>query len=188
MRLFVLLVLAGIPAAAQNVSATLNGTVRDASGAVIVNAAVTLTNGATGVSRALLSNADGYFVFTDLLAGTYSLAIELSGFKKYRLSEIVLTAGQTRALGQLAMTLGEVAETVSVEATATPVELGSGEKSGVITDEDLENTAIRGRDYLDMLRLLPGVVDESEGREAPGPDGIRGIFINGARENQKNVT
>ncbi len=102
--------MAAMPLAAQNVSATLNGTVRDVSGAVIVNAGVTLTNDATGASRAAHSNAEGYFVFTDLLAGNYSLALELSGFKKYRLNEINLTAGQTRALGQLTMTLGEVAD------------------------------------------------------------------------------
>src|SRR5437016_1343512 len=106
MWMLVLLVMAAVPLAAQNVSATLNGTVRDVSGAVIVNAGVTLTNDATGASRAAHSNAEGYFVFTDLLAGNYSLALELSGFKKYRLNEINLTAGQTRALGQLTMTLG----------------------------------------------------------------------------------
>ena len=180
--------LLAVPMAGQNVRATLNGTVRDSTAAVIVNAAVTLTNDATGATRTAQTNAGGYFVFTDLLAGSYSLNVEMSGFKSYRQREIKLTAGQIRALGDIPLSLGEVAETVTVEATVAPVELGSGEKSGVITSEDLENTAIRGRDYLDMLRLLPGVVDESEGREAPGPDSIKSIFINGARDNQKNVT
>jgi hypothetical protein len=77
---------------------------------------------------------------------------------------------------------------VTVEDTVAPVQLASGEKSSLITAEELENTALRGRDFLDMLRLLPGIVDEREGREVPGPDGIRGLFINGARENQKNMT
>ncbi|MGH9718828.1 MAG: carboxypeptidase regulatory-like domain-containing protein [Bryobacteraceae bacterium] len=176
------------PLAGQNVSATLNGTVRDSQGAVIAAAAVTLTNEANGATRSGLTNTEGYFVFPDLLVGSYSLKVEMSGFKTYQQREIRLTAGEIRALGQIGLALGEVAEVVTVEANATPVELGSGEKSGVITGEEIDSLAIRGRDFLDVLRLLPGVVDESEGREAPGPDGIRGIFINGARENQKNMT
>ena len=107
-------------------------------------------------------------MFSDVLVGTYSLSIEMRGFKSYRLREINLTAGQIRGLGDILLSVGEVTETVTVEATAATLDLASGEKSGVITASDLENTALRGRDYLDMLRLMPGVVDESEGREAPG--------------------
>jgi hypothetical protein len=177
-----------LPLCAQDVTATLNGTVRDAHAAVVPNASVSVTNEATGARRQLLSNADGYFAFTDLQIGSYSLAIELAGFKTYRQHGITLTAGQIRSLGELRLSIGDVTETVTVEAESVAVSLASGEKSGVITAKDLENTAIRGRDYLDMLRLLPGVVDESDGREAPGPDGIRNLYINGGRENQKNIT
>jgi outer membrane cobalamin receptor len=173
---------------AQDVTATLNGTVHDSSGGVMPAANVTVTNDATGVARVARTNAGGYFAFTDLQIGSYSLRIEMSGFRAYRQSDITLTAGQIRTLGDIRMKVGDVAETVTVQANALSVELASGEKSGVITRRDLEETAIRGRDYLDMLRLLPGVVDESDGREAPGPDGIRSLFINGARDNQKNVT
>jgi hypothetical protein len=176
------------PLAAQNVSATINGTVRDSSGAVIPGATVTLTNELTNVSRSTKSNAEGYFVFPDLLAGTYALSVDMTGFRPYRQSGIRLNSGDIRALGEVTLVVGELAEVVTVEATAAPVELGSGEKSGVVTGEEIDSLAIRGRDFLDVLRLLPGVVDESEGREAPGPDGIRSIFINGARENQKNMT
>jgi hypothetical protein len=176
------------PLAAQNVTATLNGTVRDSSGARIAGAKVALTNESTGAARQMATNSEGYFAFADLLVGTYSVAIEMPGFKANYHREISLTAGQIRALGDILLSVGDVTETVTVEATAATVDLASGEKSGVITASDLENTALRGRDYLDMLRLQPGVVDESEGREAPGPDGIRNLYINGARENQKNVT
>ncbi|MBI3208842.1 MAG: carboxypeptidase regulatory-like domain-containing protein [Candidatus Solibacter usitatus] len=183
-----LLLLSSIPLAAQNVSATINGTVRDASGAVMPKAKVVITNDATGAPRQALSGADGNFVFPDMLAGSYSLMVEMKGFRTLRQKDIRVTASQIRALGDLKLSVGEVAETITVEDSVAPVELGSGERSGVITQDELQNTAIRGRDYLDMLRLLPGVVDESEGREAPGPDGIRNLYINGARENQKNVT
>jgi hypothetical protein len=185
--LFLTTILA-LPVWGQNVSATINGTVRDSSGAVIPGASVTLTKTDTGTTRIVQSNTEGYFVFSDVLAGTYSISVEHTGFKTYRQADIRVTAGETRALGDVQMQIGQVAEVLTVEATAAPVDLGSGEKAGVVTGEDLDRTAIRGRDFLDMLRLLPGVVDEQDGREAPGPDGIRNLFINGARENQKNMT
>jgi hypothetical protein len=183
-----LAVLALQPLCAQNVTGRINGTVRDASSAVVPNATVSLTHEATGAKRQVQSNADGYFAFPDLQIGSYDLAVELAGFKAYRQHGIELTAGQIRSLGELRLSVGDVAESVTVESDIAFVALASGEKSGVITNSDLENTAIRGRDYLDMLRLQPGVVDESDGREAPGPDGIRNLYINGARENQKNIT
>ena len=193
MRLPILVILtlcalAGTPLSAQDVTATVNGTVRDASASVVPNAVVSLTNDATGAKRQIATNADGYFAFTDLQIGSYSIAVELAGFKTYRQRGIELSAGQIRSVGELRLAVGELAESVTVEADIAAIALASGEKSGVITNKDLENTAIRGRDYLDMLRLLPGVVDESDGREAPGPDGIRNLYINGARENQKNIT
>jgi hypothetical protein len=190
-RVVLLLALAAMamaPLLAQNVTAKVNGTVRDATGAVIVKATVKLTNDDTGAARVVHTNSDGYFSMTDIQVGSYTLSVEMAGFKAYRQQDIKLSAGQIRAIEDISLPVGDVAESVTVEATAAPIELGSGEKSGTITGDELQNTAIRGRDYLDMMRLLPGVVDESEGREAPGPDGIRNIYINGARENQKNIT
>jgi hypothetical protein len=176
------------PSLAQNVAATLNGTLRDSSAAVIVGGLVTVAHNATGATRMAHTNAEGYFVFTDLQPGSYAVTVEVVGFKKHRQNDLTLTAGETRTLGNINMAVGEVAETVTVEANTAQVQLASGEKSGVITGAELDSTALRGRDYLDMLRLLPGVVDENEGREAPGPDGTRSLYINGARDNQKNIT
>ncbi len=183
-----LLLAAAAPLAAQNISATLNATVRDTTGAVVPGANVTLVNELTGAKRSTQTNSEGYFVFPDLLAGTYALAVDMGGFRPYRQSGIRLNSGDIRALGEITLTVGEVTETVTVEATAAPVELGSGEKSGVVTGEEIDSIAIRGRDFLDVLRLLPGVVDEKEDRETPSPTGIVGLYINGARENQKNMT
>lgn len=174
--------------AAQNISSTLNGAVRDGTGAVVPDALVTLRNEETGAARTLRTNTEGYFAFTDLLPGAYSLSVELSGFKTYRQRDIRLSASEIRTLGQVVLELGAVSEVVTVESEGTPVELSSGEKSGVISGDELDQLALRGRDFLDVLRLLPGVVDTNEGREAPGPDGVRNIYINGGRDNQKNLT
>jgi len=186
--LSVIAVAFAMPLSGQDISATLNGTVRDSSGSVIINATVKLASNDTAAVKTAKTNAEGYFAFPNLVIGAYSITVEMTGFKSYRQRDIVLTAGQVRSVGDITMAVGDIAESVTVEANAAPVELGSSEKAGVITGDDLQNTAIRGRDYLDMLRLMTGVVDESDGREAPGPDGIRNLYINGARENQKNVT
>jgi len=184
----ILALLCPAAALAQNVSARVIGSVRDASGAAVPGVTVKLINEQTGAARNATVDAEGYFVFGDVLPGRYTLEIQASGFKNHRQAGIEVSAGDTRALGEITLELGAVTEVVTVEDTVAPVQLASGEKSSLITAEELENTALRGRDFLDMLRLLPGVVDESEGREVPGPDGIRGLFINGARENQKNMT
>src|SRR2546427_10515632 len=120
--LLLLAVFSALPLAAQNVSATINGTVRDSSGAVVANAAVTLVHESTGAKRTAQTNTEGYFALPSLLAGTYALSVEMPGFKKYQQREINVTAGQIRALGQIVLPLGEVAEVVTVEASATPVE------------------------------------------------------------------
>jgi hypothetical protein len=186
--LLVASVLCPVALLAQNVSARLMGSVRDASGAALPGVTVKLTNEQTGAARLATADASGHFVFGDVLPGRYTLEIQASGFKNHRQTGIEVSAGEVRSLGDIILQLGAVTETVTVEDTVAPVQLASGEKSSLITAEELENTALRGRDFLDMLRLLPGIVDEREGREVPGPDGIRGLFINGARENQKNMT
>src|ERR1700729_1747283 len=72
-----------LPSAYAQVSATINGTVLDAAGAVIPGATVTVTNEATGQSRDTVSNGEGYFAFPALLTGSYALKIEAKGFKSF---------------------------------------------------------------------------------------------------------
>ena len=78
MRWLCFVFLAALPLAGQDVSATINGTVRDASGAVILNAKAKLANDNTGIARTVQTNAEGYFVFTDVQVGSYSLTVETS--------------------------------------------------------------------------------------------------------------
>ena len=146
--LLLLVTILALPLAAQNVSSTLNGTVRDSSGAVVPGATVTLTNDQTGATRVVQSNAEGYFVFAAVLPGAYSVTVEMAGFKTYRERDIRLNAGDIRALGDVRLQVGQVAEAITVDATALPVELGSGEKSGVFTGDEIERTAREARGAL----------------------------------------
>lgn len=91
-------------------------------------------------------------------------------------------------LGKLALEMGGVSESISVTGEVSQIQLASAEKSGTINQEQLQKIAVKGRGFFAMLNTVPGVVDNlSQARETSSPDSIRGTFINGSRENQKNM-
>ncbi|MBI4889552.1 MAG: TonB-dependent receptor [Acidobacteria bacterium] len=174
---------------AQNVSSSVTGVVVDSSGAAIIGAEVKLVNQGTGASLDGKTGTDGGFTFPNLLAGQYRFSAKMAGFKQMEVKDIVVTSGEIRTLGQVQLQVGEVRESVSVEAVAVAVQTSSAEKSGVITGSQLNDIAVRGRDFFTYLATIPGIVDNlSQRRETSSPDSIRGTFINGGRENQKNLT
>lgn len=173
---------------AQVVSSSVKGALVDPTGAAVPGATCTLINQATGAALTTASASDGAFTFPNVLAGTYTLRVQAAGFKNQETTNIVVTASETRALGRITLTLGEIKETVSVIAEAAAIQLASSEKAGTITADQLQNIAVRGRDFFTYLLTVPGVVDNfSQRRETMSPDSIRGTFINGGRENQKNL-
>jgi hypothetical protein len=175
-------------AVAQNISCSITGTVQDSGGAVIPNAAITVTDESTGFVRSVKTNDSGYFSFPDLTAAKYTLSATAAGFKRYEQKNIALNSGDQRSLGAIALTIGDVAESVTVTAEAAPVQLGSSEKAGVLTGEEIDSMALRGRDFFDAIGLVAGVVDMSESRESPSPSSIQNIFILGSRSQAKNMT
>ena len=111
----------------------------------------------------------------------------MTGFKSAQLKDIVVSAGEVRTPGQLKLEVGALSESVQVTAEVSQIQLATGEKAGLITSSQFQNLAVKGRDMFAFLATIPGVVDNgSQARETAGPDSMRGTFINGARENQKN--
>lgn len=175
------------PCAAQTVSSSITGVLLDSSGAALPGVECTLTNQATRATYTARTAPDGGFTFPNLLAGRYTFSAQMTGFKTLETRDIIITSGEVRALGSLAMQVGEVRESISVEAQAVAVQTSSSEKAGVVTGTQLNDIAVRGRDFFTYLQTIPGVVDNfSQRRETASPDAIRGTFINGGRENQKN--
>jgi hypothetical protein len=174
-------------AAAQNVSSSLSGTVQDPAGAIIPSAAVTLTSDRTGFLQTTKTNAEGFFAFPYLVPGTYTLAVSREGFKTYTQSDIAVTSAEHRSLGTVGLQLGGVSESISVTAEPNPVNLASGERSSVLTGEEINGMALRGRDIADAIGLLPGVVDTVDGRETSGPSSFNNLFFNGGRSQSKNL-
>jgi Carboxypeptidase regulatory-like domain len=183
---FVVLLPALLPA--QNVSSGLSGTVVDPGRAVIAAAQVTVTSEDNGFVRTVLTNKDGFFSLPDLTAATFTVSIQAPGFKGYRSTGLTLASSEQRSLGELQLQLGAVSDTITVTAEVVAVNTTTGERSGVLGSEELGALALRGRDIFDAVSLLPGIVDTSDGREAPGPTSIGNIYIAGGRNDQKNMT
>jgi hypothetical protein len=154
--LIMLLLLCG-RAPAQMITGELSGTVLDSSGAVIPDASITLTSEDTGASRTVTSSASGEFVFTALRPGTYTVRVEKAGFQAYERKGIVLTVNQRVALGGVQLTVGQVTQTVEVTALAESVNTESADSVGLLSNIQVDNLAVKGRDVMQLLRVLPGV-------------------------------
>jgi hypothetical protein len=170
LRLFLVFALAlgATVSRAQSVASSVKGVVVDTSQAGIPGAGCTLADQGTGRALTAAAWTDGSFTMPNVPPGTYTLKIEANGFKTLTIKDIVVNANQVRTLGNLAVQVGELKETVSVSAEAAAVsgQLASGERSGLVSGEQLNNIALKGRDFWAMLTTLPGVVDDySQGRE-----------------------
>ena len=186
-----LICLLALPAAlwAQGITSTVMVPVVDPSGAAVAGAQCELYNQATAAVLKTVAQADGACTFTSVPAGTYTLRIAAKGFKSYVLERLVIASSEVRAVAAVVLQLGEVQESIQVTAEAAVVQTESAERSGLVTGSQLQNIALRGRDFFALLATLPGVVDDgSIRREATSPNSVQGTFINGMRDNQKNFT
>ncbi len=134
------------------------------------------------------TNPVGFFRFPILTPSTFTVVITAPGFKRYEQKAIEVISGSQRSMGSITMPIGELSESVTITSEIVPVQTGSSEKSGSLTGEDLDRMSLRGRDFMDAVALMAGVVDTSESRDAPGPTSIGGISILGGRDNSKNMT
>ena len=130
--------------------------VTDSGGGVLPGATVTIKNVNTNLVKETVTGADGSYVFPDLLAGTFDLTVSVQGFKSYEQKGIVLGATERLALRTIALEVGALEETVSVVSEATLVQTSNGARSGLLTRENLEDIALKGRDFAGMLKIMPG--------------------------------
>ncbi len=142
---------------AQNVSATLTGTAVDSSGAVVPNASVVLRSDASGDVRRTVTNSDGFFTITAIQPGSYSVLVESQGFQKWEQKGLMFNAADKRNI-DISLTVGSTQDTVTVEATPTELTpVDSGEKSQVITTQQLQNIAVVGSNAAEFIKILPGM-------------------------------
>jgi len=174
-------------APAQGLTGSISGTVADPAGAAIPGADVTLTNTQTSQVREIKAGPSGDFVFTQLLPGRFQVTVAASGFRKYEQNDIVLSSTERLVLNRVDLQIGEITQTVEVKGEAARLQTQSSERSGTISNEQTQNVPLKGRDYLGLLKILPGVVD-TQNRNAPGWNNLSSVSINGGRPGTLNLT
>lgn len=150
------------PAWAQ-ATAQISGTARDQSGAVLPGVDVTVTQTETGVSRTTVTNETGAYVLPNLALGPYRLEAGLSGFRSYVQTGIVLQVNSSPVINPV-LEVGQVAESVSVEANAALVETRSSAVGSVIGTEQILELPLNGRNVTDLIMLAGAAVYTAEGR------------------------
>jgi hypothetical protein len=153
---FALVLLAAPAAFAQFETASLVGTVTDGSGAVVSDAAITLTNTETGVTQTKTTDGSGNFEFVTLRIGTYVITAEKAGFAVALADNIRLTVG-ARLRVDLSMQVGQVTEQIKVTAAATLLETDTSQRGQLITGEQTRALPLNGREYSSLALLTTGV-------------------------------
>ncbi len=137
---------------AQVTTAQLAGQVKDPTGAVIVGASVRIRNTATGLVREARTSEDGTYLLPNLPPGIYELEITAPGFRPYRRQQIELTIGQNAML-DVRLDVGEVTEVVAVTGQAILLDTSKTEISQVISERQISDLPISGRNFVDFVLL-----------------------------------
>ena len=144
------------PVAWAQDNATITGTITDASGALVPNANITVTNTATNQSRETISNTAGAYRFANVGNGNYTLTVVGKGFQKYTKSGIVVNVAQT-VEADATLTVGSQTQTISVSADALQVQTETSEVSTLISGEQVSQLATNGRNVTSLAALGLGV-------------------------------
>jgi hypothetical protein len=141
----------------SSVTGSISGTVKDSSGAVIPNAAVTALNTGTGISQSVEADAVGFYVFPALPVGVYDITIRHAGFKEYRQTGLALDATVALRINAT-LEVGAVAQEVTVQSATVHVDTTSTQMGEIIGGVKMTTLPLNGRAYTDLLALQPGVV------------------------------
>jgi hypothetical protein len=141
---------------AQVSTATLTGIVADQDKAIVPDAKVTIVNRNNHFSRTVQTNGSGSFTFSSISWGDYDLTVTRNGFESYKLTAVHLDPGDTRTLPLIKLKIGQVTTTVSVQAGGQNQVEDSGERSSLITSDELQKLTLQGRDVTELLKTLPG--------------------------------
>jgi hypothetical protein len=170
---------AALAMAAQVPTGNIEGTVLDANGAVVPEAAIAVTQKTKGRIFKALTNGKGAYALSALEPGVYEIKVTAAGFKTALLN-INVEVGET-ATGSLNLEVGELAETVTVTGgTENQIDLARSTVSGVVNTRQIENLPLNGRNFLDLAALEPGVQTVDGGSFDPTKNGFTGISVAGS--------
>ncbi|MGA7473588.1 MAG: carboxypeptidase regulatory-like domain-containing protein, partial [Candidatus Sulfotelmatobacter sp.] len=168
-------------------TASITGTVTDASGAAIPNAQVAVSNAAMGISRTAATNGSGDFLFASLPIGSYDLTVTSTGFKKYEAKGVVLNVGE-KARVNIALEVGAASTEIIVEGSqVAQVETQSSDLGGTVTGKEITQLELNGRDFKQLITLVPGVSNQTGADEGGvGVTANTQFSVNGGRVEYNN--
>jgi Carboxypeptidase regulatory-like domain/TonB-dependent Receptor Plug Domain len=162
---------------AQTSTTQISGTVSDATGASVPNAAVALTNDSTGVVQRQTTTEAGLFAFPSIPAGAYTVRVEAKGFRTYQSHGNIVQINTPLALA-VSLEVGAVGDTVEVTASSEAVQTSNAVVGNVVERKAIMELPLNGRNPLNLLMYEPGVVQRSGNT----------VNVNGARAMAVNVT
>ena len=139
------------------INGTIEGTVKDEQGSLLPGVTVTVSNIDTGDSRVVVTNERGLYRATLLSLGTFRVGAELQGFKKFEQTGVTLRAGQTAVI-DIGLSIGAVAETITVTADSPLVDLAKIEQGRTLTEAEIKTLPLTSRNPYNFALLQPGVV------------------------------
>lgn len=176
--------LAAVPVAAQEITGTITGTVRDQSGAVLPGVTVSVRNTGTNATLTLVTDATGIYVAPLLPIGAYEVAVELDGFKRFVRTGIQLSVNDRLRI-DATMEPGAIAETITVEAATPIIKTESSDVSTLINNKQVELMPLNGRSVIQLVAMQPGVSSGMGSTILPGlTGGTTAINVNGNRASQ----
>ena len=185
LRIPVILVLAALwagTAQAQVDTGTILGTIRDQSGAVVPGATVSVREATTNALTTLIADAEGNYVATPLRIGTYTISVELAGFKTDTREGIVLRV-QDRLRLDFGLEPGDIHESVVVTGETPLVQTETSSLGEVVDTRQIVDLPLNGRNYIDLATLTSGVIRTAEGSNG----NVNATFVvNGTRGGQNN--
>ena len=173
-------------AAAQD-TASLTGTVRDSSGAVLPKASVSLKNTATGSARDLVTNSQGEYLAAALPPGQYDITVVVPGFRTYQAKGVTLRVAQNARI-DVTLQVGSVSSQVTVQGEGlAKVNTQTSEMSGTITGKEITQLQLNGRNFTQLITLVPGVSNQTGQDEGEvGKDANVYYSVNGGRTENNN--
>jgi hypothetical protein len=172
---------------AQTSFGRISGTVTDSTGAVVPNANVTVSDPATNFSKTVQADESGFYTITNVPVGTYTVAVEMTNFKKSVQTGNVINA-DARLTVDFTLETGQISEVVEVvQESGETVNVTSGEVGKVIDGQQVDNLALNGRNYYQLMTVIPGAVATTD--DALDTNlATNTISINGNRGVSNNLT
>jgi hypothetical protein len=168
---------------AQRTTADIRGTVSDQTAAVIAGAKVTVTNQATGFTRSANTGSAGTYTLTLLPIGTYTLVVEMSGFKRFEQSNILLTANEIKGIN-VQLEVGEVTQSIEVSGGAPLINTQTTDVSTLIDSQQVTELPLNSRNPIQLATLTNGVADAQVVEVLTGTDtrNASSMAVNGNRK------